>query len=47
MNPILNGDLATYLFGFDYDKQKFVSNKEGGDIRDNWFVEGCKVFAIL
>lgn len=47
INPILNGDLPTYFLGFCYDKNKFISAKEGGTLKDKLFIEGCKVFVIL
>jgi hypothetical protein len=47
LNPILNGGIATYMFDWNYDQERFVSPKDGGTLRDMWFVEGCKLFAIL
>lgn len=47
LNPVLNGGIATYMTGYSYDQDRFVSPKNGGSFRDAWFVEGCKVFAVL
>jgi hypothetical protein len=47
INPILNGGLATYLMDFHTDHHKFLNYKEGGTLKDMWFVEGCKIFAIV
>jgi hypothetical protein len=47
LNPIFNGGIATYIFDFNYDQEKFVGPKEGGTFRDRFFVGGCKIFAIV
>ena len=47
LNPILNGCIPTYMFDWNVDKDKFVSAREGGTLRDVWFTEGCKIFSIV
>eukprot|EP00347_Sterkiella_histriomuscorum_P020360 403338107 len=47
LNPILNGGIASYMFDLSLEKEKFVGPKEGGTLRDRWFIEGCKIFTIL
>lgn len=47
INPVLNGGIATYMFNYSYEKQKFLTKEEGGRIDDVAFVEGCKVVSII
>ena len=47
INPVLNGGIATYMFNYCYDKQKFISKAENGGFKDFAFVEGCKVVSII
>lgn len=47
INPILNGGIATYMFDFNYEQERFVGPKEGGKLRDMWFITGCKIFSIV
>lgn len=48
INPILNGGIATYLFEYCLEKNKFLSrDKDNMSFGHYYFVEGCKIFAIV